>query len=84
MNISKIEQRVMHVLAQGGRIRHLRDGGRVIAVDCIDRDGGRLVDCDVATFRRLKRRGFIHSVAGRPYVLTELGRRSVVSQADNR
>jgi len=84
LNISKIEQRVLHVLARGGRIRHLRDGARVVAVDCIDRDGNRLADCDLATFRRLRRRGFVRSRGGGPYELTELGRRSVRPQLDNR
>ena len=43
MNISKHEQRVLHVLAQGGMIRYLRDAhGKVIEVDCYNRDGFRL------------------------------------------
>ena len=84
VNISRTEQRVLHVLAQGGRIRHHRDGGRIVAVDCIDRDGNRLVDCDLATFARLRRRGLIASRGGAPYVVSEAGRRAVRSQLDNR
>ena len=84
MNISRTEQRVLHVLAQGGRIRHRRDGGRIVAVDCFDRDGNRLVDCDLATFARLRRRGLIASTGGAPYVASEAGRRAVRAQLDNR
>ncbi len=84
MNISRIEQRVLHVLARGGRIRHHRDGRHIVAVDCIDRDGHRLVDCDLATFERLRRRKLIRSRAGAPYEVTELGRRSVRAEFDQR
>jgi uncharacterized protein YjhX (UPF0386 family) len=84
MNISRTEQRVLHVLALGGRIHHRRDGTRIVAVDCIDRDGNRLVDCDLATFARLKRRGFVRSRGGAPYELTEMGRRSVRAEFDQR
>ena len=43
MNISKYEQRVLHALAQGGQIRHIKDAtGKVIEVDCFNRDGFRL------------------------------------------
>lgn len=84
LNISRNEQRVLHVLAQGGFVRHLRDGVRIVAVDCFDRDGRRLVDCDLATFSRLRRRGLVASRDGGPYLLTEKGRRSVRAQPDNR
>lgn len=84
LNISKTEQRVLHVLAQGGRIRHYRDGGRVAEVDCLDRDGRRLVDCDLATFERLRRRGLIASHGGAPYEISPFGRRTVRAQLDNR
>ena len=84
MNISRKEQRVLHVLAQGGRIRHYRKDRRIVAVDCIDRDGNRLVDCDLATFERLRRRRLIASQGGASYVVSEFGRRAVRSQPDNR
>lgn len=84
MNISRKEQRVLHVLAKGGRIRHHRKDRRIVAVDCIDRDGNRLVDCDLATFDRLRRRGLIASYGGAPYVASEAGRRAVRAQPDNR
>lgn len=40
MNISKAEQRVLHVLAQGGMIRHRRDDdGHIVEALCFTRDG---------------------------------------------
>lgn len=53
MNISKLEQRVLHVLAQGGFIRHKRDGKQVIEIDCFNCDGHRLTDCTISLFQRL-------------------------------
>jgi len=86
VNISKYEQRVLHALAQGGCIRHLRcDGtGRILAADCFSRDGYRLADCTLGLFRRLKRRGLIASRGGQPYRITRLGLAVVRAQLDNR
>jgi len=85
MNISKHEQRVLHALAQGGRIVHHRDNhGRIVAVDCFTREGYLLVDCTLALFQRLRRRGLIGSTGGGAYRATRLGRQSVRAQADNR
>lgn len=85
MNISKFEQRVLHVLAQGGRIVHRRDdSGHIVAVDCFTREGHVLADCSLAVFQRLRRRGLIASKGGGPYRATRLGRSAVRSQPDNR
>ena len=85
MNISKHEQRVLHALAQGGRIAHRRgDGSRITAVDCFTRDGFGLTDCTLGLFRKLKRRGLIGSRDGGPYRITRAGLDAVRSQLDNR
>ena len=84
MNISRIGQRVLHVLAQGGHLRHAREGRRVVSVDCLTRDGHRLADVGLDTFARLRRRGLIESRGGRPYRISQKGLGAVRAQADNR
>lgn len=85
MNISKHEQRVLHVLAQGGFIRHERgETGKIEAILCYTRDGHILSNCTMKVFRRLKRRKLIGSRSGGPYRITRLGRESVRAQPDNR
>jgi uncharacterized protein YjhX (UPF0386 family) len=84
VNISKLEQRVLHVLAQGGLIKHTRDDSRIVAVDCFNRDGHRLADLTLDLFKKLKRRGLIASTGGGPYRITRFGIESVRAQADNR
>ena len=84
MNISKREQRVLHALAQGGAIRHLRDGHRVAEVSCVTRNGLTLGDFTLSVFARLRRRRLIESREGGPYRISQLGRLSVRAQLDNR
>lgn len=85
MNISKIEQRVLHALALGGAIRHERDDdGRLAEVHCMTREGRRLADCDLVLFGRLRRRGLIASRAGAPYRITRQGLSAVRAQLNQR
>jgi len=85
MNISREEQRVLHVLAQGGMIRHSRTaGGKLVEVLCVTHDGSVLADCTLGVVRRLRRKRLIASRASAPYRISDLGRRMVRAQTDNR
>lgn len=85
MNISKAEQRVLHVLAQGGAVRFEREAnGKLTTVACVTRDGHTLADCTMAVARRLIRRGLIRSSGGAPYRISRRGREAVRPQLDNR
>lgn len=83
MNISRTEQRVLHVLALGGRIDHSRTGTRIGEILCVTRDGLILSDCTLGVFQRLRRKRLIASAGGGPYRITRLGRVSVRAQVDN-
>jgi uncharacterized protein YjhX (UPF0386 family) len=84
MDISREEQRVLHALAQGGRIEPERAARRITAVAGFTRDGWRMPGLDLALFRRLKRRRAIASSGGGPYRITRRGLALVRSQPDNR
>ncbi|MBO9193940.1 YjhX family toxin [Rhizobium sp. 16-449-1b] len=85
MDISRAEQRILHLLAQGGRIEIERDDKKKIeAVNCLTRDGWLYPGFDLELFRRLKRLKAIRSQTGQPYRITERGLRLVRSQLDNR
>ncbi|MDD7972274.1 YjhX family toxin [Roseinatronobacter alkalisoli] len=85
MNISKLEQRVLHVLAQGGLIRYTRGpNGKLIETDCFTHDGSVLVNCTPRMVSALRRKRLIESRNASPYRISQLGRRLVKSQLDNR
>ncbi|MEP2828397.1 YjhX family toxin [Parvibaculum sp.] len=85
MNISKFEQRTLHALARGGRIRVEKDSkGKIVDVACITREGWVLTDCTLSTFRRLRKRRLIASREGSPYLITREGLHAVRAQLDNR
>ncbi len=85
MDISRAEQRILHLLAQGGRIEINRDEHRKVKnAICYTRDGWRAPGLDVRLFRKLKRRRAIASKQGRPYHITKRGLELVRSELDNR
>lgn len=84
MNISRNEQRALHVLALGGRILHERgDGPKITAVTCVTREGIVLADCDLTVFNRLRRKRLIESRSGSPYRISKRGCTFVRAQLDN-
>ncbi len=85
MNISKLEQRVLHVLAQGGAITFERgQNGKLFAVTCVTREGYVMSSCSLSVVERLRKRRFIRSRCGRPYRVTRAGLEAVRAQLDNR
>jgi uncharacterized protein len=85
MDISREEQRVLHLLAQGGVIEPIKDArGRIEKVACINRDGFMYPQMDMSLFKKLKRRHTIASHAGGPYRITRRGLELVRSEVDNR
>lgn len=85
MDISRAEQRILHLLAQGGRIELTRGETRKISeIKLITREGWLFSDLDLETFRKLKRKRAISSRKGRPYGVTRRGLELVRSQLNNR
>ncbi|WP_420409092.1 YjhX family toxin [Hoeflea sp.] len=85
MDISRAEQRILHLLAQGGRIELIRNDERKIAdIKLITREGWLFSDLDLETFRKLKRKRAIRSRQGQPYMVTRRGLELVRAQLNNR
>jgi uncharacterized protein YjhX (UPF0386 family) len=85
MDISRTEQRILHLLAQGGRIEvEKNEKRRIEAVRCLTRDGWRYPDLDLALFRKLKRKRAIASSESGPYRITRRGLELVRAELDNR
>lgn len=84
MDISRAEQRILHLLAQGGHIEIFRIGKQIAEIKCITRDGWLFSGLDLELFRKLKRRRAIASKGGGPYQVTRRGLELVRSQLDNR
>ncbi len=84
MNISKTQQRVLHALAQGGRIDLVREGDRITDVECLSREGWLLTDCTLGLFKSLKHKRLIASTGGGPYRITRQGLANLRAQLNNR
>ncbi|MBN9258211.1 MULTISPECIES: YjhX family toxin [unclassified Mesorhizobium] len=85
MDISRIEQRILHLLAQGGRIEIEKDErNKIASIQCLTRDGWRYPGVDLDLFRKLKRKKAVSSSAGGPYRITRRGLELVRAELDNR
>jgi len=58
--------------------------GRITAVQCFNRDGWLMQQCDLFLFKKLKNKKAIASQDGRPYRITRRGLELVRSEFDNR
>ena len=85
MDISRDEQRVLHALAQGGRIAAIKDErGKIIDFEFFSRDGWLMSGMTQTLFRKLKAKRAIKSQGGHPYRITRRGLELVRSEVDNR
>lgn len=84
MDISRNEQRILHLLAQGGRIEVEKDRKAIAAAICLTRDGWRYPGFDLVLFRKLRRKKAVASSGGGPYRITRRGLELVRSELDNR
>jgi uncharacterized protein YjhX (UPF0386 family) len=84
MNVSRSEQRVLHVLALGGSILHDRnEGPKVTSITCVTREGSVLSDCTMSAFIRLRKKRLIESRSCSPYRISQRGRLSARAQLNN-
>ena len=84
MDISRAEQRILHLLAQGGRIELIKDNKKLAKLNCYSRDGWQFPGLDEHLFRKLKKKRAIASKGGAPYRITRRGLELVRSELDNR
>jgi len=85
MDITRAEQRILHLLAQGGWIEIERDDkGRIAQAHCHTRDNWRFAAFDLDLFKRLRRRKAVSSKEGGPYRITRRGLELVRARLDNR
>ncbi|MCX2723391.1 YjhX family toxin [Roseibium salinum] len=85
MDISKAEQRVLHLLAQGGCILVEKDeDGRIVNYETVTREGWFWGGCSPHLFRKLKYKRLIASRNSGPYKITRLGLKRVRAQLNNR
>lgn len=84
MDITRAEQRILHLLAQGGWIEHIHSKSKIAEVRCFSRDGWLYPGLELELFRKLKRLKAISSSKGQPYRITGRGLVLVRSQLDNR
>ena len=84
MDITRAEQRILHLLAQGGWIEHQHSAAKVSDVTCFTRDGWIYPGFDLTLFRKLRNLKAISSSNGKPYRITGRGLRLVRAQLDNR
>jgi uncharacterized protein YjhX (UPF0386 family) len=85
LDISRDEQRVLHALAQGGRIALLKnEAGKVTGLEFFNREGWLMSNCSLVLFKKLKARKAIKSSGGQPYRITRRGLELVRSEYDNR
>ena len=85
MDISRAEQRILHLLDQGGRIELVRnDNRKVEKLQLFTREGWMFSGLDFVTFRKLKQKKAIRSTGGMPYRITERGLVLVRAEQNNR
>lgn len=85
MDISKDEQRILHVLAQGGRIVALKDErGKINGIECYTREGWLMTRCTQVLFRKLKAKRAIRSQRSGPYHIKRRGLELVRAELNNR
>lgn len=85
MDISRKEQRVLHALAQGGWIKPIKSqNGRIMSVECYTREGWRMPQIELITFKKLQQKKAIKSQNGRPYRITQRGLKLVRAEFINR